>query len=156
MYNSDNQRIQHLRGLLSIFSFQRVGKALYQCVVKDEVQQDKAGSLVPKWFSGAQAPTIHCKACTTTSCSGAYNTIQYNGCTATRCSGAYLQYNTIQCLYCKQVLRRLQYNTMLGLRPGAQAPNLLLCRLTSTTFSSSMMLMVMVKKMMIIFRRLEA
>ena len=27
-------------------------------VVKDEVHQDQAGSLVPKWFSGAQAPTI--------------------------------------------------------------------------------------------------
>ena len=27
-------------------------------VVKDEVQQDQAESLVPKWFSGAQAPTI--------------------------------------------------------------------------------------------------
>ena len=73
-------------------------------VVKDEVHQDQAGSLVPKWFSGAQAPTIQCKACTTTSCLGAYNSIQYNACTATRCSGAY---NTIQ------------YNTRLGLRPGA-------------------------------------
>ena len=67
------------------------------CVVKDEVHQDQAGSLVPKWFSGAQAPTIQCKACTTTNCSGAYNLIQCNACTATRC----LDYD--------QVLRRLIY-----------------------------------------------
>ena len=62
MHDSDNQYIQHLCGLLSIYFAPRWQGILPMRVVKDEVHQDQAGSLVPKWFSGAQAPTIQCNA----------------------------------------------------------------------------------------------
>ena len=125
MYNSDNQRIQHLRGLLSIFCFKRVGKALYQCVLsKTRSTRIRGSPLSPNGSQVlrrqqytaklalqpvAQAPIIQYSTMVVLQ-PGAqaptYNTIQYNACTASRCLDAY---NTIQCLDYDQVLRRLIY-----------------------------------------------